>query len=65
MNKKHIDIELDPANREWEYDGDGNKIYKPEAGFRNKTPWEETEKSLDNQDKRQYIYYVTLKELEN
>jgi len=58
-------IELDPANREWEYDGDGNKIYKPEAGFGNKTPWEEFEdngmyhkqmgkipKSLDNQNKR-------------
>ena len=52
MSKKHINIELDPADREWEYDGDGNKIYKPEAGFGNKTSWEETEKSLDNQDKR-------------
>lgn len=30
-------IELDPANREWEYDGDGNKIYKLEAGFATKT----------------------------
>ena len=36
-------IELDPAKREWEYDGDGNKIYKPEAGFGTKTPWEEFE----------------------
>ena len=30
-------IELDPADREWEYDGDGNKIYKLEAGFSTKT----------------------------
>jgi len=51
MAKKYINIELDPADREWEYDGDGNKIYKPEAGFGNKTPWEENEKSLDKDNK--------------
>ena len=26
-------IELDPADREWEYSSDGRRIYKPEAGF--------------------------------
>lgn len=31
-------IELDPADRNWEYDGDGSKIYKPEVGFGTKTP---------------------------
>jgi len=30
-------IELDPAKRNWEYDGDGSKIYKPEVGFGTKT----------------------------
>jgi len=51
MSKKHINIELDPADREWEYDGDGNKIYKLEAGFSKKTIWEKNEKSLDKDDK--------------
>ena len=36
MSKK---IELDPADREWEYDGDGKKIYKLEAGKPTKTEW--------------------------
>lgn len=36
FNKK---IELDPADREWEYDGDGKKIYKLEAGKPTKTPY--------------------------
>lgn len=36
MNKK---VELDPKDREWEYDGDGNKIYKLEAGKPTKTPY--------------------------
>lgn len=31
-------IALDPDERDWEYDGDGNKIYKVEAGFPTKTP---------------------------
>jgi len=31
--------ELDPANREWEYDGTGAKIYKLEAGKPIKTPY--------------------------
>lgn len=29
--------ELDPEQREWEYDGDGTRIFKPEAGFGTKT----------------------------
>jgi|TARA_B110000240_G_C13437386_1_gene426497 hypothetical protein len=39
MEKKRI--ELDPEEREWEYDGDGRKIYKVEAGYSQKTVWEE------------------------
>ena len=35
--------EIDPANREWEYDGDGTKIYKLEAGKGVKTPYPETD----------------------
>lgn len=36
-------IELDPENREWEYDGDGNKIYKLNVGYGVKTVWQEFE----------------------
>ena len=39
MEKKRI--ELDPEEREWEYDGDGRKIYKVEAGYSQKTVCEE------------------------
>lgn len=34
-------VELDPDKREWEYDGDGAKIYKLEAGKPTKTPYVE------------------------
>jgi len=41
MSDKIIDVALgidpDPEKREWEYDGDGTKIYKPEKGFKLKT----------------------------
>jgi len=41
MSDKIIDVALgidpDPEKREWEYDGDGTKIYKPEKGFKSKT----------------------------
>ena len=33
-------IDLDPAHRLWEYDGDGTQIYKLECGFGSKTPWD-------------------------
>lgn len=36
-------IELDPDDREWEYDGDGAKIYKLEAGKPHKTPLREVD----------------------
>lgn len=36
MNKR---VELDPKDREWEYDGDGSKIYKLDARFPTKTPY--------------------------
>ena len=29
----------DPAERDWEYDGDGTRIYKIEAGYMGKTPY--------------------------
>ena len=32
---------LDPAERDWEYDGDGSRIYKPEAGNVGKTPYKD------------------------
>ena len=41
MSDKTIDealgINPDPDQRDWEYDGDGTKIYKPEKGFKSKT----------------------------
>lgn len=36
--KRNETIALDPDNREWEYDGDGTKIYKVEKGYGHKTP---------------------------
>lgn len=30
-------LDIDPDNREWEYDGDGTMIYKPQAGYMGKT----------------------------
>lgn len=30
---------LDPDGRDWEYDGDGTRIYKVEAGNIGKTPY--------------------------
>ena len=32
-----VSEKLDPADRDWEYDGNGNKIYKVEKGFPFKT----------------------------
>ena len=29
----------DPDQRVWEYDGDGNKIYKLDQGYQQKTPY--------------------------
>jgi len=41
MSDKIIDaalgIDPDPDQRDWEYDGDGTKIYKLEKGFKSKT----------------------------
>lgn len=31
-SEKDKDLNLDPQKRVWEYEGDGSKIYKPEAG---------------------------------
>jgi hypothetical protein len=32
-------LSLDPDNREWEYDNDGSKIYKVDAGYGMKTSY--------------------------
>jgi hypothetical protein len=45
-------VELDPDKRNWEYDGDGNKIYKIDVGKPFKTkieelPWDEQDVDLD------------------
>jgi len=40
LYKPENNLELDPANREWEYAGDGTKIYKPEAGKLTPTEYE-------------------------
>ncbi len=53
-----IRIELDPEKRNWEYDGDGQKIYKPEVGFPMKTIVNETEKKKWNGIEEPY--YVDL-----
>lgn len=41
-------VELDPDNRDWEYDGDGNKIYKLSAGKPLKTTWNENEEVVED-----------------
>ena len=55
-------IEIDPAEREWEYDGDGTKIYKLEAGYGAKTPWpkKEEKKAKWNGVWKEEPYYVDL-----
>ena len=38
--EERIDIHIQslrPVERDWEYDGDGNRIYKVEAGYGTKT----------------------------
>ncbi len=39
MSKEHFNNckEINPQERDWEYDGDGTKIYKLECGFGSKT----------------------------
>lgn len=32
---------LDPAERDWEYDDAGTRIYKPDAGYGTKTPYKD------------------------
>ena len=43
MDYDEVLKKIDPAKRDWEYDGDGTKIYKLEAGFVTKTPYVEEE----------------------
>jgi hypothetical protein len=38
--KEDLTTEIDPDKREWEYAGDGTKIYKPEAGKPTPTEYE-------------------------
>ena len=39
-NKIHIQSP-DPSERDWEYDGDGTKIYKLDQGYQQKTVYTE------------------------
>lgn len=42
MSEEGIHIQSpDPAERDWEYDGDGTRIYKVKAGFIGKTPYDD------------------------
>jgi len=49
-------IELDPAKRNWEYDGDGTKIYKPEVGFGTKTLVKEGPPAVGDLSRIEYKY---------
>jgi len=65
---------LDPAERDWEYDGDGNRIYKIEMGKPTKTLYNDDYEMWKDrfghdwepvEDKKRYIcveepYYVDL-----
>ena len=55
-------IKLDPADREWEYNGDGQKIYKEEAGYGNKTQWLEKSLVIGNGESRSWFepFNVTI-----
>jgi hypothetical protein len=48
-------VNLDPADREWEYDGDGQKIYKPEAGYGSKTPYYDRALIVGNGESRKWF----------
>jgi hypothetical protein len=48
FKRKKENIELDPDNRDWEYDGDGTKIYKVEKGYGHKTPVESDLKQFNH-----------------
>ena len=53
---------LDPSKRDWEYDGDGTKIYKPEAGYEVKTlyPKPPNIDEVDGDIYNKEPYYVDL-----
>lgn len=60
--KNDVLKQIDPDKREWEYDGDGTKIYKPEAGFTGKTlyPWPPNIDEVDGDIYNKEPYYVDL-----
>ena len=51
---KALGIELNPDDRIWEYDGDGQKIYKPNQGYPTKTafPFKMPAQELVDTDQR-------------
>ena len=51
----------DPDERDWEYDGDGTRIYKISAGYGTKTPYDD-EKEIKKKPYRgvENPYYVDL-----
>jgi len=71
MTATDINIQsLDPAERDWEYDGDGNRIYKIEMGKPHKTiyndeyeswkarfghDWEEPKKKFVGEEEPYYV----------
>ena len=71
MTKHEMNVQsLDPTDRDWEYDGDGNRIYKPEMGKPTKTiyndeyeiwkaqyghDWEEPEKKYVGEEEPYYV----------
>jgi hypothetical protein len=62
MNDEDIGS-LDPDDRDWEYAGDGTKIYKLKHGFGTMTPWDGGEKLKDSNRKWHGVeepYYVDL-----
>lgn len=61
MNEHDIQS-IDPAERDWEYAGDGTKIYKLKHGFGVMTPWDGGEKLKEKKPYRgvEEPYYVDL-----
>lgn len=49
--KKNQKIELDPDKRDWEYDGDGTKIYKETKGYGHKTPIRKDSEKMSDVEK--------------
>lgn len=51
FKRKKETIQLDPDKRDWEYDGDGTKIYKVEKGYNHKTPVRKDSENMSDVEK--------------